>query len=323
DDDAALPRRQGVERPLDLLHVLPHQPLRAAALARGVAQQVGGVEERHDLDAVPVEPAAAQPRDALVRLEEVLRRDVPQGPYHLRPDDPDLLEQHALAGGDLGRRGVAVSGRPELDDVRDVDLLALEADGGEDLVEELAGAADERAALQVFLLAGRLADEHERGVIWSLAEDEVVGEFAQRRRLLGREALELGERHASVDNTGTPAQSSRAAASWPGVSRECSALRWLRISRRSFGSRPIIRKKFSRAFSRPLISVRASSSLPVTNGSSRYALSASSTTSGGDFVWASSERYEYTLRRASAWRLKTSGLSVSLASSRSCLAMRR
>src|SRR5690606_29303857 len=205
DDDAALARRQRVQGALDLLHVLPHEPLGAAPLARRVAQQVGRVEERHDPDAVPSEPPTAQPGDALGGLEEVLGRHVTQRAYHLRLDDPDLLEQHALAGGDLGRRGVAVARRAVLHDVGDVDLVALEPHRREDLVEELAGAAHERPTGEVLLLAGRLAHEHEPGVLGTLPEDQVVRQVLERRRLLGRQPFQFCERHAYVDNTGARA----------------------------------------------------------------------------------------------------------------------
>ena len=49
----------------------------------------------------------------------------------------------------------------------------------------------------------------------------------------------------------------------------CRGLRALRASRRTLGSRPIIRKKFSRAFSWPLISGYWSSGVPVTKGRER------------------------------------------------------
>lgn len=42
---------------------------------------------------------------------------------HLRPDDPDLLLKIRGAGPDLLFTGVAVPGRPVLDDVRDEDIV--------------------------------------------------------------------------------------------------------------------------------------------------------------------------------------------------------
>src|SRR5215218_7482876 len=60
-----------VEVVAHLLHVVPD-----LALLRGVAQEVGGVEGGHDLDAAVVLELAAQARDALLRVEQVLHRRV-------------------------------------------------------------------------------------------------------------------------------------------------------------------------------------------------------------------------------------------------------
>ena len=56
---------------------------------------------------------------------------------------------------------VAVARRPALDDVGDVDLVARQADRLDDPGQQLPGAADERLALPVLVLARRLADEHQ------------------------------------------------------------------------------------------------------------------------------------------------------------------
>jgi hypothetical protein len=69
--------------------------------------------------------------------------------------------QEGLAGVDLVGLRVAVARRPRLEHVRDEDVLARQADLLEQLVEQLAGAADERQALLVLVHAGRLADEHQ------------------------------------------------------------------------------------------------------------------------------------------------------------------
>ena len=57
------------------------------------------------------------------------------------PAQPDV------AGGDLLGKRVAVLGRAVSDDVGDEDLAPIEADTGEELVQELAGRADEGLAL--------------------------------------------------------------------------------------------------------------------------------------------------------------------------------
>ena len=45
--------------------------------------------------------------------------------------------------------------------VRHEDALAIDSGGGEGTIEQLPRGADERAPLQVFLVAGLLAHEHE------------------------------------------------------------------------------------------------------------------------------------------------------------------
>ena len=72
-----------------------------------------------------------------------------------------------------GRR--AVSGRTPVDDVGDVHVRLAQPDGREHLVEQLAGAADERLALQVLVAAGRLADQHEAGLGCAAVEAQVLG----------------------------------------------------------------------------------------------------------------------------------------------------
>ena len=111
------------------------------------------MEGRDQLRAAVVEHAAAQPRDRLVGPQQRLRRELAERDDHLRLDDVDLPEQERLAGLDFVRLGVAVLRRPALDHVRDVDVVALEADRLDDLRQQLPGAADERDALDVFVRA--------------------------------------------------------------------------------------------------------------------------------------------------------------------------
>lgn len=94
-------------------------------------------------------------------------------------DDVDLLEEEWDAGvGFVGLGGAVLRG-PALDDIGDVDLFALEAHGGDHVVEELATPAYEGQALGVFVRAGALADEHELGVGVAVAEDELVAAFGE------------------------------------------------------------------------------------------------------------------------------------------------
>ena len=68
--------------------------------------------------------------------------------------------------------GIAVARRPALQHVGDVDVVALQPRVREQLVEQLSRGADERLALQVLVLARRLADEHHASVRVAHAEHE-------------------------------------------------------------------------------------------------------------------------------------------------------
>ena len=67
-----------------------------------------------------------------------------------------------------------------LDGVGDVSFGAVDADFGQRTVEDLAGGADEGAALQVLLIAGLLADEGDGSADWAFAEDGARAAFDHR-----------------------------------------------------------------------------------------------------------------------------------------------
>ena len=66
-----------------------------------------------------------------------------------------------------------------LDRVGDVGALPVDAGLGQRAVEELAGGADERAAGQILLVAGLLADEQDAGVERAFAEHRLGGAFVE------------------------------------------------------------------------------------------------------------------------------------------------
>ena len=143
-------------RVLTSFHVFPH-----LALGGWIAQQVRGMERGDQLGAAVVVDAAAQAGNRIERAQQRLRREFAERHDHLGLDEVDLPEQKRLARRDLVGLRIAVLGRPAFDDVGDVHVVARQADGLDDLREELAGAADERDALDVFVRARRLADKHQ------------------------------------------------------------------------------------------------------------------------------------------------------------------
>ena len=107
---------------------------------------------------------AVDPADRRAR-EEARHRVAAQRDDHLRLDDVDLLrrascEQAPISSGS----GSRLPGGRHLTTLAMNTSRALEADAGQQLLEELPGGADERAALLVLVVAGRLADEHDLGV---------------------------------------------------------------------------------------------------------------------------------------------------------------
>src|SRR5450759_5001817 len=161
-------------------------------LLAGVVQRHGRVEDRHDLPSLHVVQLAAQRRDARRRIEQPACREVAERGDDLGVDEPNLLREERRARRDLDRDGVAVVRRPALEHVGDVDLRACQADRGEQLVKELPCRADEGLALQVLVLAGSLADEHELRIRVTDTEDEPGPRVAQRAAMAVADVL--GER---------------------------------------------------------------------------------------------------------------------------------
>src|SRR5437660_774448 len=177
------PRGGGLGEPrADLLQVGPDQLLHLGHRPAGLPQDVGRVERRDDRDpARPFEPLAALLGDRELVSHERLRRGRTQREDDARADELDLLVQVRPAVAHLVRRWRAVRDavagverRPALDRVADVDVLARQVDRGQHLVEQLAGAADERAPELVLGLARPFADDHQRRAGVALAVDAVA-----------------------------------------------------------------------------------------------------------------------------------------------------
>src|SRR5689334_14320779 len=185
------------------------------------------MEGRHKLDAVVVVPPPAQLRDRRLRAQQRLGGELAERDDHLRRDQLQLANEERLAARDLVRLGIAVLRRPALDDVRDVDVLAPELHPlGDDLREQLAGAADERLALQVLVATGRLADEHEARARVADPEDEVLAvrsELAppavadERAQVLERHRV--AEARAGEEIAGRRRRRGRTRRGWLGLGR--------------------------------------------------------------------------------------------------------
>jgi hypothetical protein len=112
-------------------------------------------------------PALAQDRAVDLRdlraVREVAERMAAERHDQARTDQGELdLQPRHVVGHLVGTR-IAVAGRAGLDDVGDVDLLAIEPGRRQQLVQQPPRAAHERPALLVLAGAGRLADDHHVG----------------------------------------------------------------------------------------------------------------------------------------------------------------
>jgi hypothetical protein len=110
--------------------------------------------------------APAQAGDRGVGGEQRLRGEAPHREDQLGLDEVDLRVQVRRAPRDLLRLRIAVARRPALEHVADIDvLLAGQVDGGEHVVEQAPGLADERFAEAVLLRARRLAHQQPVGLL--------------------------------------------------------------------------------------------------------------------------------------------------------------
>src|SRR5829696_5656044 len=144
------------------------------------------MEGRHRLDAVSLVPRAAVLGNPEVLVYDRLGGGTAEAEDDLRFDGPDLALQVGVAGPYLAGLRLAVlepaallDGRAALHDVRQVDLLARQVHGRQDIVEELARPPDEGQSRGVFVLAGPLADEHQRRVGVPGREDRVGAALRQ------------------------------------------------------------------------------------------------------------------------------------------------
>src|SRR5699024_3705147 len=152
----------------------------------GVAQEGGGVVERHDAASVHVEPLAVLLRYAEVRLYELHRGDAAQADDHLRLQQLYLVLEPLGAGLLLRDGRVAVLGRAALDHVADEHLFPAEVYELQHIVEQLAAAAYKGPAAQVLLLAGAFAYEHDLRVLRPFSEHHMRSRLAQAAAAAGQ-----------------------------------------------------------------------------------------------------------------------------------------
>ena len=130
-----------------------------------------------------------------------LGSDAAQADDDLRPQQTELLSQPGHTGFALGGQGVAVLRRAALDDVSDIAVLfAVQVDGEEVFVQQLAAAAHKGQALLILVLAGAFAHKQYLGVLGTLTEHHVRPRFAQPTAAAGKAlGLECFPFHISLN----------------------------------------------------------------------------------------------------------------------------
>src|SRR3990170_777929 len=133
-------------------------------------------------------------RLAVHLADGVARGEPGQGVAPQAHDDPGLYQldlplEVLSAGIDLPGQRVAGVRRAALDDVRDEHLVAAQADGRDEFVQEASGRADEGTRLLVLVEARRLAHEQHFGVRWAFTGDSVGAGAAEVAVRAGGDSL--------------------------------------------------------------------------------------------------------------------------------------
>ena len=140
------------------------------------------MEGRHDGDAMEIDPVTAGADDTGFAAQEEAECDFAKTDDDGRACECDLLQKpDASAEMPFVHGGGAVAARTAFYDVCHVDMVAGDADGGERLVQQLPGGADQRAAVVILDTPGAFADDHERGIRRAGGEHGAKTAFAAKR----------------------------------------------------------------------------------------------------------------------------------------------
>ncbi len=159
------------------LEILPD---RSAVFVGVLAEQVGGVEGRHEGDAPVAMPRSSLPGNGHVTAQQKAGGGLAQADDDFGLHRGDLTIEEDAAGFHLGGLWVAILRRPALDDIADVDLGARDAQALFDHVgEKFTGLAHEGQASKIFLLARTFPYEEQVGVRISVSKDDLSPAFAE------------------------------------------------------------------------------------------------------------------------------------------------
>jgi len=159
-------------------------------LAQGrLMESRGRVVDGEDHEAVGRLPWLAVDAGDRLTGEELSHRVAAQGHDHARLEHLEVAPEPHVAGRNFLGQRVAVLGRPVAHDIGDENLAAVEPNAGEELVEELAGGADERLPLEVFVVPRRLAQEEDAGVRRAIPGDGLARAPVERAGCAGADLV--------------------------------------------------------------------------------------------------------------------------------------
>ena len=161
-----------LELALHGLQVAPDELLHRIHVPAGLAQHVCRMEGHDQIRSRrPRVPNAALASDAEASAQERLRCGRSERQDDARSDDRDLAVEILTAVRDLflhrraiGNAPILFDRCPAFDRIGDEHIVACQTDGREHAGQQFPGAADERLALAIFVLAGSLADDHQRRI---------------------------------------------------------------------------------------------------------------------------------------------------------------
>src|SRR5262245_27548206 len=153
---------------------------RGRALPGRIAEECRGMIRHDQRNAIGTVEPSAEPPDRLLRVEQRLRGERPEGDDHLGTDQLDLPHEIRAAGLDFLWLRIAIARRPMFEDVADVNVLSLQVDRAEDLVEELTGLADERTSKLVLRGTRCFADADEPRLWMTFARHRILRRLVER-----------------------------------------------------------------------------------------------------------------------------------------------
>jgi hypothetical protein len=108
---------------------------------------------------------APQATDGNPDLQQVLGGNASHSKDQLGGDQRDLPFEIRAACRSLSRSRIRVPGWAALQDIADIDLLALQPDGAQHLIEQSTGRTDKRLPKPVFFRAGSFSDDQQSSAV--------------------------------------------------------------------------------------------------------------------------------------------------------------